>query len=401
MNRTGAGAFTSSAASTAYHKTAALTGVGFTDFTRKSGRSVLALALEACRNAIADCGLTPGDVDGIVSYSFYGDSVGANAIATGLAMPRLNYSLDISLGGQAPCLAVLQAAIAIRAGLAQTVVVFRAMNGRSGYRLGRATYSTPTAQYRYPVGLTGYAQLVAMWAQRYMILTGTDEHDFAAVVMAQRNYAEKNERAVRRRQLTLDDYLTSPLFVTPLRVVDCTIEVDGACAVVVTSHERALDLPHRPVRIDGGAWVSGPRAGYDVGDVFAWEDLSTNFTALLADQLWASSGRGPNEIDFAQIYDCFSPTVLFGLEGLGFAGRGDAGAFVRDGHTHLGGRLPLNTNGGLLTQGYLQGMNTVAEAVLQIQRRCELRQIPTANVGVVTSGALTDGSAMVLSDGTR
>ena len=141
---------------------------------------------------------------------------------------------------------------------------------------------------------------------------------------------------------------------------------------------------------------SGNRSGLDIGDALLWKDYSRNYTSLLADALWDSAGMGPDEIDFAELYDCFSSTVLFGLEGLGFVGRGEAGAFVRSGSTALGGRLPTNTSGGLLCEGYLHGMNTVAEAALQIQGRSGERQVPHANSGVVTSGGMMDGSALVL-----
>ncbi len=387
--------------SSASTRSAAVAGVGFTDYVWESRRSVLSLASEACRAAVWDCGLELSDVDGIVNYSFNSDSVTSPAIASTLALPRLTYSLDLNMAGQAPCLAIMHAAMAVSSGMANNVLVYRALNGRSGYRVGREVYSTPTTQYRYPVGVTAYAQFVAMWARRYMIETGATTRDLGAVVLAQRWYAEKNERAIRRRQISLEDYLAEPYLVEPLRSADCTIEVDGACAVLVTSLERARDLRHRPARVQGGAWVTGPRPGLDVGDVFDQDDLSANFTRLLADELWRSAGLGREDIEFAQIYDCFSSTVLFGLEGLGFVGRGEAGAFVASGVTAIDGSFPVNTNGGLLAEGYLQGMNTLVEAVLQIQSRGDQRQIPVADVGVVTSGALTDGSALVLTNGAR
>jgi acetyl-CoA acetyltransferase len=182
----------------------------------------------------------------------------------------------------------------------------------------------------------------------------------------------------------------------PLRAVDCTTEVDGACAIVLTSDERAADSPHPAVGIRSAAYVLGRGGGLDMADSSSWPDLSRNHTSLLADRLWADAGLGPDDMDFAQIYDCFSSVVLFGLEGLGFAGRGEAGEFVRAGHTAPGGRIPVNTNGGLLNEGYLHGMNTLAEAVLQLQGRGGDRQVPDAETGVVTSGALQDGSALVL-----
>jgi acetyl-CoA acetyltransferase len=302
----------------------------------------------------------------------------------------------MNLGGQAPCYMALNAAMAVDAGLAHNVVIFRALNGRSGVRIGSTEFQGPGGQYRYPIGYTAYPQYIAMWARRYMIETGADNEDLAAVALAQRKYAVLNERAILRKPLTLDEYFSSPFIVDPFRVVDCTIEVDGACAVVVTSVEQARRLKHPPAVIQGGAYVSGSRAGLDMGDSLLWEDYSRNYTALLAEDLWRSSGMRPRDVHFAEIYDCFSSVVLFGLEGLGLAQRGEAGDMVRDGATARDGQLPVNTHGGLLCEGYVHGMNTLAEAVLQIQGRGGDRQVSRAETCVVTSGALMDGSALVL-----
>jgi acetyl-CoA acetyltransferase len=214
--------------------------------------------------------------------------------------------------------------------------------------------------------------------------------------MAQRSYAQANERAILRRPLDLDGYLASPMVAEPFRVADCTSEVDGACAVLVTTLERARDLRHPPAVVASAAYRAGPRPGLDVGDQIMHEDYSRNFTHRLRDELFGRAGVTAADVGFAEIYDCFTSVVLMGLEGLGFCDRGEAGAFVREGNTALDGSLPVNTHGGLLAEGYLHGMNTVAEAVLQIQGRGGDRQAPRHEVGVVTSGALTDGSALVL-----
>jgi acetyl-CoA acetyltransferase len=305
----------------------------------------------------------------------------------------------MSLGGQAPSFLVTHAAMAVASGLAENVLVYRALNGRSGVRVGSTQFSGPGAQYRYPIGFTAYPQYIAMWARRYMIETGAGYEDLAAVALAQRRYAEKNQRAVVRRPLTLEAYMDAPFVVDPFRVPDCTAEVDGACALLVTSLERARRLSHAPAVIEGAAYAIGRRSGLDIGDALLWKDYSRNYTSLLAGDLFASAGLHRDEIDFAEIYDCFTSTVLFGLEGLGFAGRGEAGAFVRTGETGPAGRLPTNTGGGLLCEGYLHGMNTVAEAVLQIQGRGGERQLARHQTCVVTSGGMMDGSALVLARG--
>jgi acetyl-CoA acetyltransferase len=374
----------------------AIAGVGYTPLTRHSGRSVLSLAVSACQAAMADAGLDPAEVDGVASFSLLNDSVPSQAVATSLGLPTLRYTLDLNLGGQAPCYMVIHAAMAIASGLARNVLVFRALNGRSEVRIGSSQFQGPGGQYRYPIGYTAYPQYIAMWARRYMIETGTGYEDLAAVALVQRDYAQKNERAILRKPLTLNEYFASPFIADPFRVVDCTIEVDGACALLITSLPNARLLRQPPAVIHAGAYACGRRSGLDMGDALLWEDYSRNYTSLLASELWASAGMRPRDLDFAEIYDCFSSVVLFGLEGLGLADRGGAGEMIRSGATRLTGELPVNTNGGLLCEGYVHGMNTVAEAALQIQGRCDERQVPSATVGVVTSGALMDGSALVL-----
>ncbi len=377
----------------------AIVGVGYTPLTKRSGRSVLALATEACRNAVADAGLELRDVDGIASFRFMEDSVPTQAVATTLGLDPANYLLDSALGGQAPCYLVMHAAMAIDAGLADTVVVYRALNGRSGARVGTNRVPGPATDFRYPVGFSAYAQFIAMWARRYLIETGATNDDLAAVAIAQREWAVLNERAMLRKPLTLDEYYAAPWVADPFRVPDCTIEVDGACAVVVTSLDRARDLRHRPVVLESAAYIAGRGPGLDMGDAMLWPDLSRNYTSLIADDLWGRAGITAADVDIAEIYDCFTTSALIGIEGLGLAPRGGGGDLMRSGVTSPGGAKPINTNGGLLSEGYLHGMNTVAEAVLQLQGRCGERTVADAETCVVTSGALTDGSGLVLAKG--
>lgn len=367
----------------------AITGVGYTEITRASGRSVLDLASEACASAIADAGLTPRDVDGVASFRYLEDSVPSQAVATALGMPGSNWLLDLNLGGQAPCYLVTQAAMAVHLGLARHVVVFRALNGRSGARVGSNRAPGPATDFRYPVGLTAYVQYISLWARRFLVETGQSEDDLAAVAVAQRAWAERNERAQLRRPHSLEAHRAAPYVAEPFRLPDCTIEVDGACALVVSDLTEARDLARPPVVLEGAAYAAGPGVGLDMGDSLFWEDLSRNYTTRLAPDLWGSAGLAPADVGLAEIYDCFTSTVLMGLEGLGLAERGGGGSLVR------GGDLPVNTHGGLLAEGYLHGMNTVTEAVLQLQGRAGDRTV-VAETCVVTSGALMDGSALVL-----
>jgi acetyl-CoA acetyltransferase len=370
--------------------TAAIAGVGYTDLTADSGRSVLDLAAEAGRRALDDAGLPATELDGIASFMVMHDSVPCQALATALAVPELRFVVDADLGGQAPCYLTWLAAMAVESGHARNVLVFRAMNGRSGPRVGTMEFHGMGAQFRYPIGYDAYLMYVAMWAQRFLHETGQGERDLAAVALAQRAYAMANERAFKRRPLDLDGYLSSPLVVEPFRASDCTVEVDGACAILVTSVERARDLRHPPAVIASGAYRAGPRSGLDIGDHLLWDDYTRNYTSLLRDELFGRAGVTPGDVQLAEIYDCFTSTVLMGLEGLGLCERGASGDFVRS------GALPINTHGGLLAEGYLHGMNTVAEAALQVQGRGGDRQAPRHEVCAVTSGAMMDGSALIL-----
>jgi acetyl-CoA acetyltransferase len=375
---------------------AAIAGVGYTDLTADSGRSVLGLAAEAGRRALDDAGLDASEIDGIASFMVMHDSVPCQALATALAVPELRFVVDADLGGQAPCYLTWLAAMAVESGHARNVLVFRAMNGRSGDRVGTMEFHGMGAQFRYPIGYDAYLMYVAMWAQRFLHETGQGELDLAAVALAQRDYAVANDRAFKRRPLDLDGYLASPYVVEPFRPSDCTVEVDGACAVLVTSVEQARDLRHPPAVIASGAYRAGPRSGLDIGDHLLWDDYTRNYTSLLRDELFARAGVTQSDVEVAEIYDCFTSTVLMGLEGLGLCERGASGELVRSGATRLDGRLPTNTHGGLLAEGYLHGMNTVAEAVLQVQGRGGDRQAPRHEVCAVTSGAMMDGSALIL-----
>jgi acetyl-CoA acetyltransferase len=376
--------------------TAAVVGVGYTPFSRASGRSVLSLAAEAVAAAVGDAGLALADVDGMGSFMLTDDSVPCVAVSSALGFSPLRTVLDLQLGGQAPCHLVWQAGQAVARGDAEVVVVYRALNGRSGARVGSMQFAGMGGQYRYPIGYGAYLMYVGMWARRFLFETGQGPEDLGAVAVGQRRYAESNERAVRRQPLDLQAYLAEPLVVEPFRRSDCTVEVDGACAVVVTSLERARDLPHPPAVLASGCYRAGPRPGLDIGDHLMWEDYTRNYTTWLRRELFDRAGVGPADVEVAEIYDCFTSTVLMGLEGLGLCGRGESGAFVRSGACALDGRLPTNTGGGLLAEGYLHGMNTVAEAVLQVQGRGGVRQAPRHDVAVVTSGALMDGSALIL-----
>jgi acetyl-CoA acetyltransferase len=375
----------------------AIAGVGYTEFTRASGRTVRSLASEACIKAVADAGLSVADIDGIISFNF-NDSAPAMGVATEIGVPQANYAVDFQSGGNAANLITLTATAAVEAGLAKNVLCFRAMNGRSGFRLGggRDMSAYGVTQYTAPYGWITYPQAMAMWRRRYMIEYGDDDEGLAQIAMTFRDNAVLNPRAMQRAPMTRDDYYNSRKIVDPFRMLDICLESDGACAVLVTSAERARDMPHKPVYIMGGAYGGGPSQGDDLFDAIRWPDHSHNCFKYIADDLWKSAGIGPGDVDLAQVYDCFTYSVLMALEGLGFCKEGEGGPFVMGGRIARDGALPLNTAGGLLSEAYIHGFNHVIEAVEQLRGQSGPRQIKDAEICLTTAGAMTCGSAMIL-----
>ena len=237
---------------------------------------------------------------------------------------------------------------------------------------------------------------VAMWAQRFLLETGQGEEDLAAVALAQRRYAVDNERAFKRRPLDLVGYLAAPFVVEPFRASDCTVEVDGACAVVVTSEARARDLRHPPAVIASSAYRAGPRSGLDIGDHLLWDDYTRNYTSHLRDELFGRAGVTPGDVQVAEIYDCFSSTALIGLEGLGIARAGRVGrvrAVGRDrARRHAAHEHPRRAARRGLPPRHEHGRR--GRAAGAGPRRHPPGAAPRRRV--VTSGALMDGSALVL-----
>lgn len=374
-----------------------IVGIGETSYSKKSGRTVLDLASEACQKAIEDAGLQREDVDGIVSFNF-NDSVPAISVATALGIPGAMYAVDYASGGNAANLIVLAAVAALEAGLATHVVCYRAMNGRSGFRLGggREMKAAGITQHTAPYGWITYPQAMAMWCRRHMIRYGTTSEQLAAVAISTRANAVANERAMQRQPITMDDYLASRRIVDPFRMLDICLESDGACAIVVTHRDRARDLRQKPVHIMGGAYGGGPNQGDDLFDALRWPEHARNYSHYIAADLWASAGIGPKDVDVAEIYDCFTYSVLMQLEGFGFCAEGEGGPFVQAGHIAKGGTLPVNTHGGLLSEAYIHGFNHVLEAVRQLRGAAGANQVADAQIAMTTAGAMTCGSALIL-----
>jgi acetyl-CoA acetyltransferase len=378
----------------------AIVGIGATEFSKNSGRSELQLAVECVAAALADCGLEPADVDGLATFTM--DTSLEIQVANSLGIPELTFFSRIEYGGGGGCAAVGQAALAVAGGVADVVVCYRALNERSGHRFGSDVSLQPVSApimaemaWGTGCGLLTAAQFAAMYARRYMHKYGADTDDLGRVAVAFREHAAKNPKAFFFDQpITLDDHHASRWIAEPLRLLDCCQESDGGVALVITSTERARDLPHRPALIRAAAQGSvAPQAPMTS---FYREDIATlPESGLMARKLYEMARLGPADMSAAVIYDHFTPYVLGQLEEFGFCGRGEAGDFIRDGHLGLDGSLPTNTNGGQLGEAYIHGLNGIAEAVRLIRGE-SVNQVPgIANV-VVTSGAAVPTSGLIL-----
>ncbi|MFF0706830.1 lipid-transfer protein [Gordonia sputi] len=381
---------------------AAIAGIGATEFSKNSGRSELRLASEAVQAAIADAGLTPADVDGLVSFTM--DTNSEIAVARAVGIPELTYFSRIHYGGGAACSTVQQAAMAVATGVADVVVAYRAFNERSGLRFGQVNSAVANQEnssgtdnaFSYPHGLSTPAAFVAMVAQRYLHEFGATSEDFGRIAVVDRKHAATNPEAFfYGKPITLDDHQQSRYIAEPLHLLDCCQESDGGVAIVVVSADRARDLPNPPAVISGAASGSGVDQ-FIMTSYYRDELAALPEMGLVGRQLWEQSGLRPDDMDAAILYDHFTPYTLLQLEELGFCGRGEAKDFVREpGALEVGGRLPLNTHGGQLGEAYIHGMNGIAEAVRQL-RGTSVNQVPGAQRVVVTAGTGVPTSGLVL-----
>jgi acetyl-CoA acetyltransferase len=380
---------------------ACVVGIGETPYSRGkgSGMSQLALQLKAAVAAIEDAGLTPKQIDGIMPFPNLGTAEG---FAANLGVENLRFAATLNVGGAAPCASLRTAAMAVASGSAEYVLVPAGWNGYSGSR-ARETVAdevmsipggTIARDFYMPYGLASPPQWYALMARRHMHEFGTTQEQLGCIALAMRKHAQLNENAVMHgKEMTLDDYLGSPVITDPYRLFDCCLETDGAAAMIVTSAERAADLKKQPVYIMGAA--SGQP--YPADDIIGREDIFRTGLTIAAEEAYRMAGVMPADVDFAEIYDCFTFEVLQQIEESGFCARGEGGAFVEDGRIELGGELPVNTHGGLLSEAHVLGMNHIVEAVRQLRGEAGARQVADAEIGVVTGwGDFGDGSIALL-----
>lgn len=382
-----------------------IVGIGETDFYKRgtSPHSELMLALTAVLNACRDAGIDPQRIDGMASFA--DNQVHALALQGALGIAQLRHcSMVWGGGGGGSCGALAAAASAVECGRANHVVVFRSVSQKAG-RLGAAGGYTgggvhPTIPsglndiycqgYSQPYGLMTPGAGAALHFQRYMHDYGVGPEALAHIAVTFRDNALRNPRALMKKPMTLDDYANSRLISHPYRLFDFCQENDGACAVVVTTAERAQDLPGKAVRI-----LARGEGSSDQWASFARTPYPTNNQRWMAPALYAEAGISPADIDVAQIYDNFSGQVLIGLEEWGLCGPGEATEFVLDGGIARGGKVPLNTAGGLLSEGYIQGLNLVTEAVRQLRGE-STTQVANAQLALVTGGSMAAPSSAAI-----
>ncbi len=379
----------------------AVVGIGATEFSKESGRSELQLSVEAVQHALADCGLSVADVDGLTTFTM--DTSSEIALARELGIEELRFFSRINYGGGAACATVQQAAMAVATGVADVVVAYRGFNERSESRFGQVSVAAATQvntngldnAWTYPMGLGTPAATVAMQARRYMHEYGATSEDFGRVAVADRRHAAINPGAFfYGKPITLEDHQASRMIADPLHLLDCCQESDGAVALVITSAERARDLAQTPAYVVAAAQGSG-RDQFVMTSYYR-DDIGIPEMGVVGRELWRQSGLTPAEIPMAVLYDHFTPYVLMQLEELGFCGRGEAPDFVRDGAIEVGGRLPVNTHGGQLGEAYIHGMNGIAEGVRQI-RGTSVNPVDDAHHVLVTAGTGVPTSGLILS----
>jgi acetyl-CoA acetyltransferase len=377
-----------------------IAGIGMTEFSKNSGRTEMRLAVEACLAALEDAGVEPAEVDGMSTYTM--DNNPESDVHRFIGGKNLTFFSRIDYGGGGACAPIMQAALAIATGAANVVICYRAMNERSWYRFGTGTNPLPSPNFlptHYswygPSGLNTNASHVGMVARRYMHATGATSEDFGRVSVAARDFAATNPAAFFYQQpITLEDHQQSRFIAEPLHLLDCCQESDGAVAFVLTSTKRARKLRRDPVTVVAAA--QGSAQGQHRMTSF-YRDSITDLPemGLVARQLYAQSGLGPDDFKSAILYDHFTPYVLIQLEEFGFCARGEAREFVRAGAHARGGRLPINPNGGQLGEAYIHGMNGIAEAVRQL-RGTSVNQMADIENMLVSAGSGVPTSGLIL-----
>jgi acetyl-CoA acetyltransferase len=376
----------------------AIVGAADTEVGVLPGRTPMELGVEAALAAIADAGLEKDDIDGLVTCNAMAQPMMYHAEATAEYLqifPR--YCIAAGAGGGTAFSIIHHAASAIATGMADVVVVAMADSMRSGLTRDQAMLvqaSTGHPEFEQPYGPTVPAYY-ALIAQAHMAEFGTTQEQFAGIAVACRAHAARNPAAQMRDLISVEDVLDSRMIADPLHLLDCSLVSDGGSAIVLTSAERAADMKQAPI------YLLGAGEGHSHEHISAARDLTTSAAKEAGERAFEMSGLRPADMDFAQLYDCFTPTVLVELEDLGFCKKGEGGAFVESGALLPDGSLPVNTHGGLLSHshpGNPGSMFALTESVWQLRGEASGRQVANPKNALVHAqgGIMSSHTALVL-----
>jgi len=356
---------------------AAIVGIGATEQGTLPGRSANGIAVEAMRLALADAGMQKADLDGLITCKVFGSAEGIDTQIGALAGINPSYSATLEYG---TCNFSLHLAVmAVQSGMATNVALVYGTNQRSVRERFSSVADSADRELLEPYGFVNIAGLAALAARRRMQLYGLTEHQLAHVALQQRRHAALNARAIFREPLTMEDYLAAPYLVRPLRRPDLCMISDGGVCLIVTTQDRARDHPHVPVNVMGGVQQTGLRYFQNA------DQLLRPWAKPAVERLYASSGVGPGDIDLLLAQDATSVAVLEALEIYGFCAAGESGSFVAEGRTALGAELPVNTNGGQLSEAYMWGWLHLVELVQQLRGDAGERQVRGASTALYTS----------------
>jgi len=382
-------------------KKAAIAGIGMSGFSRDSQRTELYLACQCIKAALDDAGLTPEDVDGLVKQT--DDASDEHAVTSSMGMGNLTYFGECRWRA-APSAMVMRAAMAVAAGMANYIVVYRSVNGSSKRRMTpsmRTSGQMSTSDmlqwtFHAPFGHMSDVGRVAMIVRRYMHEFRVGADAFGWVPTVCREHGARNPNGMfYKKPITIKDYLKSAVVVEPLRRLDYYEEADAAAALVVTTAEKARDLRHRPAYVLGAAQNMLAETE-ELTPYYGSAMSGLPETAQVARTLFNMARVARKDIQCVQVDDSYGPLVPMQLEELGFCRRGEGVAFCEKGdRLRVGGQLPLNTSGGSLGEGHIHGMNHVVEAVRQI-RGTSTAQVKDAELVLVASGAGGPASGLIL-----
>ena len=373
-----------------------VTGIGETAYMRGSTKTAFELQIESSLKAIADAGLTPKNIDGIIPIGIVSGT--ADDFIDNFGLPDLRFSAVVPHGGASPVMALQCAAAAVASGACKHVLItfgrnVSAASNKAGARIHNMPQFHYVTEFEHPMGASAPAQLYAPMARRHMELYGTTVAQFGEVAVACRQHALLNGNAIMKKPITLEDHRNSRMIADPFRLLDCSLESDGGAAVVISASDRAADLRHRRV------FISGVAEGHpdSPGAITQRPDMTSLGIAKAAPRAFQMAGVTHADIDVAEIYDCFTYAVIRQLEDMGFCAKGEGGPFVQGGRLRLGGALPTNTHGGLLSQAHVWGLNHIVELVRQLRGDAGAAQVANAEVGLVTGyGDLGDGALAIM-----